>query len=134
MLEDFDSRWETKIPPNQLSRKQSGYTDTYNLQLCGYTDTYNFISVDTPKCQTYASDLTQQAYIYIYYTCIRNEAYLSIHGAEHTWLSNDSVKSWLDNQTIWYWISALCLIIKGFDNQDQKLNYQINQYTKKTWL
>ncbi len=38
---------------------------------------------------------------------------------------------WLDNQIISYWISALCLIIKGLDNQAQKLNYQINQYPKK---
>jgi hypothetical protein len=28
-------------------------------------------------------------------------------------------------------MSALCLIIKGLDNQAQKLNYQINQYPKK---
>jgi hypothetical protein len=28
-------------------------------------------------------------------------------------------------------MSSLCLIIKGLDNQDQKLNYQINEYPKK---
>ncbi len=44
-----------------------------------------------------------------------------------------SVK-WLDNQIIWYWISVLCLIIKGLDNQDQKLNYQINQYPPKSLI
>jgi hypothetical protein len=28
----------------------------------------------------------------------------------------------------------LCLIIKGLDNQAQKLNYQINQYPKKSLI
>ncbi len=28
----------------------------------------------------------------------------------------------------------LCLIIKELDNQDQKLNYQINQYPKKSLI
>ncbi len=41
---------------------------------------------------------------------------------------------WLDNQIIWYWISAICLIIKGLDNQDQKLNYQIKQYPPKSLI
>jgi hypothetical protein len=31
-------------------------------------------------------------------------------------------------------ISALCLIIKGLDNQAQKLNNQINQYPKKSLI
>jgi hypothetical protein len=34
--------------------------------------------------------------------------------------------------SVWYWISSLCLIIKGLDNQRQKLNYQINQYPRKS--
>jgi hypothetical protein len=33
-----------------------------------------------------------------------------------------------------YWISDLRLIIKGLDNQAQKLNYQINQYPKKSLI
>ncbi len=55
------------------------------------------------------------------------------HSTITGWLSNDSVKG-LDNQIIWYWISAFCLIIKEFDNQAQKLNYQINQYPKKSLI
>ena len=43
-------------------------------------------------------------------------------------------KRLLDNQIIWYWISSLCVIIKGLDNQDQKFNYQINQYTQKYFI
>ncbi len=38
---------------------------------------------------------------------------------------------WLDNQIFWYRISTVCLIIKGLDNQDQKINDQTNQYPKK---
>ncbi len=41
---------------------------------------------------------------------------------------------WLDNQIIWYWISSLCLIIKGLYNQAQKINYQINQYPQKSLI
>jgi len=48
-------------------------------------------------------------------------------------ISNDSVK-WLDNQIIWFWISTPCLIIKGLDNQAQKLNYHLNQYPKKSLI
>jgi hypothetical protein len=33
-----------------------------------------------------------------------------------------------------YGISVLCLIIKGLDNQAQKLNNQINQYPKKSLI
>jgi hypothetical protein len=43
-------------------------------------------------------------------------------------MSNDLI---IKSFAIGYWISALCLIIKGRDNQAQKLKYQINQYPKK---
>ena len=33
-----------------------------------------------------------------------------------------------------YWISSLCLIIQGLDNQDQEVNNQINQYPKKNLI
>ncbi len=62
-----------------------------------------------------------------------SKRFVNVFTYHYHWLSNDSVK-WLDNQIIWYWISSLCLIIKGIDNQVQKLNNQSNQYPPKSLI